>query len=125
MKVFILLAIAALAAVSSGSLFAIEELIDMVPSVTDRAQLQALSRDMDTPRVCIQQQVNVIVARQTQDIRVCNNCFGTNPTIFNIQYSAGYFLQLISAFTLLRSTRREKRSLRVMEDAPNIKTLKT
>ena len=89
MKFFILLAIAALTAVSSGSLFAIEELIDLVPSVTDRAQLQALSRDMDTPRFSIQQQVNVIVARQTQEIQVCNDSFGTNPSIFNIHYSLG------------------------------------
>ena len=125
MKVFTLLAIAALAAVSSGSMFEINYLLRVVPSPADRAELRELARDMDTPRAQIQQQVNVIVARQRPDIQVWNNSFGTNPTILNIHYSLGYILQLISAFTLLRFKGRQKRRLRAMEDALGIETLKT
>ena len=67
MKVLIVLTILAYA---SASFFAIDELKKMVPSYADRAQLEVLDKDQYTARSQIQQQINDIVRRQTQDIQV-------------------------------------------------------
>lgn len=65
-----ILYLAAVIVVSSSGFLEIDDLQKMVSSDDDRAQLEVLDDDKYTPRSQIQQQVNEIVQRQSQDVQV-------------------------------------------------------